>query len=90
MRPGKDYLQDSPELHTQVDSKNLVQRHLPEQADVDKILKIIQRKVLRGTQLPVTVKEVQAGYLNNPHFKDVYLYLMAEQIAITQNHNKNS
>ena len=26
---------------------------LPKQADIDKILKIIQRKVLKGTHLPV-------------------------------------
>ena len=32
------------------------------QADIDKILKTIQRKVLQGTHLPVTVKEIQAGY----------------------------
>ena len=27
-RPGKEYLQESPELHTQVDGKNLVQRYV--------------------------------------------------------------
>ena len=25
--------------------------------------------------LPVTVKEIQAGYLVSPYFKDLYLYL---------------
>ena len=25
--------------------------------------------------LPVTVKEVQAGYLISPHFRNLYLYL---------------
>ena len=39
---------------------------LPKQADIDKILKIIQRKVLKGTHLPVTMKEIQAGYLISP------------------------
>ena len=42
----------------------------------DKMLKIIQRKVLKGIHLPVTLKEIQAGYLVNPYFKDVYLYLV--------------
>ena len=49
--------------------------------DVDKILEIIQRKVLKGTHLPITVKEIQAGYLNSPYFKDLYLYLVSEQIV---------
>ena len=53
-------------MHTQVHSKNLAQRYLPKQAGLDKILKIIQKKVLKGTQLLVTVKEIQAGYLNIP------------------------
>ena len=48
---------------------------LPKHADIDKILKVIQRKVLKGTHLLVEVKEIQAGYLSSPHFKDIYLYL---------------
>ena len=51
------------------------QKLLSKQADIDKILKIIQRKVLKGTHLPVNVKEIQAGYLIRPYFKDLYLYL---------------
>ena len=47
-----------------------MQKFLPKQADIDKILKIIQRKVLKGTHLTVTVKEIQAGYFISPYFKD--------------------
>ena len=36
---------------------------------------MIQRKVLKGTHLPVEVKEILTGYLNSSHFKDIYLYL---------------
>ena len=38
-------------------------------------MKIIQGKVLKGTHLPVTIKETQTGYLNSPYFKDIYMYL---------------
>ena len=38
------------------------------------ILKIIQRKVLKGTHLPVTMKEIQVGYVTSQYFKDLYLY----------------
>ena len=62
----------------------LVQMFLPKQADIDKISKIIQRKVLKGTHLPVTVKEVQAGYLISPHFKDLYLYLAQNKLPSTK------
>ena len=48
---------------------------LPKQADIDKILNIIQHKVLKGLYLSVTIKEIQAGYLNSLYFKEIYLYL---------------
>ena len=41
--------------------------------DIDKILEIIQRKVLKGTHLTIEIKEIQAGYLCSPYFKDLYM-----------------
>ena len=74
-RTDKSYFQEPPELQSQVDTGKQVQKLLPKQADIDNILKIIQRKVLKGTHLPVTVKEIQAGYLISPYFKDFYYYV---------------
>ena len=48
--------------------------------DIDKILKVIQRKVLKGTHLPVDIKEIQAGYLCSPYFKDIYMYLSQNKL----------
>ena len=48
---------------------------MPKQTDIDKILEIIRKKVLKGTHLPLTIKEIQAGYLNSLYFKDIYQYL---------------
>ena len=47
---------------------------------MDKILQIIQRKVLKGTHLPIEIKEIQAGYLHSPYFKDLYLYLSQNKL----------
>ena len=52
-----------------------MQKCLPNQADIDIILQIIQRKVLKGIHLPLTVKEIEAGHLISPYFKDIYFYL---------------
>ena len=41
---------------------------------------IIKRKVLRGTHLPLTIKEIQAGYVTSPYFKDLYLYLVQNKL----------
>ena len=36
----------------------LVQKFLPKHTDVDKILKVNQRKILKSMHLPVTIKEI--------------------------------
>ena len=48
--------------------------------DIDKILDIIKRNVLKGTHLPLTIKEIQAGYLSSPYFKDLYLFLSQNKL----------
>ena len=63
-------------LHT----TKLVQKFIPKQMDIDKILDIIKRKVLKGTHLPITIKEIQAGYLSSPYFKDLYLFLSQNKL----------
>ena len=53
---------------------------MPKQTDIDKILEIIMKKVLKGTQLPLTINEIQAGYLNTLYFKDIYQYLAQHRL----------
>ena len=55
-------------------------KFLHKQAYIDKILKVIPRKVLKGTHLPVTVKEIQAGYLVSSYVKEIYLYLAQNKL----------
>ena len=40
---------DSPELIDLVNTERIVQKYLPKQTDIDRILKVIQREVLKGT-----------------------------------------
>ena len=35
---------------------------------------------MKGTHLPLTIKEIQAGYLNSPYFKDIYLFLSQNKL----------
>ena len=44
----------------------------------------MQRKVLKGMHLLVTVKEIQAGYLISPYFKDLHLYLAQNELPNTK------
>ena len=79
-RPDKSYIQKPTELKDLIETTKLIQRFLPKQADIDKILDIIRRKVLKGTHLTLTFKETQAGYLSSLYFKDLYLYLAQKKL----------
>ena len=69
------YFERPQELIDLVNTTKLVQKYLPRQMDIDKILDVIKRKVLKSTHLPLTIKEIQAGYLTSLYFKDIYRYL---------------
>ena len=79
-RPDKSFFQNPKELGDLISREKLVHRFVPKQTDIDKILEEIQRKVLKGTHLPVEVKEIQVGYLCSPYFKDLYLYLLQNRL----------
>ena len=66
--PDKSYLKQPQELTDLVDNIKLIHKYLPKQVDIGKILNIIRRKVLKGIHLPLTIKEIQAGYLNSMLF----------------------
>ena len=59
-RPDKSFFQEPQELESLINTGRLVQKFLPKQADIDKVLKVIHRKVLKGMHLPVTIKDIQA------------------------------
>ena len=81
-RPHKSYFQEPKDLESLINTCNLVQKFLPKQADIDKILKVIWRKVLKGMHLSVMVKEMQAGYLSSSYFKDIYFIFGPEQVTL--------
>ena len=81
-RPDKSYFQEPTELKDLIDTNNIIQQFLPKQTDIDKILGVIRKRVLKGTHLPLTVKEIQAGYLSSLYFKDIYLYLAHSRLPV--------
>ena len=71
-------------MNSLINTRKLVQEFLPNQADIDKIVKIIQRKVLKRMHLPVIVNEIQAGYLTSPYFKDICQYVAQNKLPSTK------
>ena len=84
--PDKFYLEQPQELSDLVDSTKIIHKYLPEQVDIDMILNIIKRKVLKGTHLPLAIKEIQSDYLSNSFFKDLFVYLAQNKLP----HKKNA
>ena len=74
------FFQELKELGDLTNKGNLIRKYLPKQTDIDKILEVIQGKVLKGTHLLVKMKEIQAGYLHSSYFKDLYLYLLQNKL----------
>ena len=61
-----------PVLEEMIPDGSLIHKHLPKQADIDKILTQINRKYLRRMHLPCSLKDMQATYMQSPHFCDIY------------------
>ena len=78
-RPDKSFFQEPKELGNLI-NKKIIHKYLPKQTDIDKMLEVIQRKVLKGTHLPVEIKETQTGYLHSSYFKDLYLHLSQNKL----------
>ena len=57
-RPDTSYIQEPHELKDLIGTTKLIQKFLLKQTDIDKILDIIKRKVLKGMHLPLTIKEI--------------------------------
>ena len=55
-RLDKSFLQEPKELGDLINKEKFVHKYLPKQMDIDKILKMVQRKVLKGTHLPIEMK----------------------------------
>ena len=79
-RPDTSYVQEPQKMKDLIDTTKLIQKFLPKQTDIDKILDIIRRKVLKGTHLPLTIKVIQAGYLCSPYFREFYLFLSQNKL----------
>ena len=76
----KSFFQNPRRLEDVIDMGDLIHKFLPKQTDTDKILHIIQRKVFKGTHLPVEIKEIQAGYLHSPYFREIYQFLSQNKL----------
>ena len=51
-------------------------KFLPKQGGIDRLLKQIEKKVLRDINISNELKDLKAAYIDSSHFRDIYLNLM--------------
>ena len=75
-RPEMADFEICPVLEEMIPDESLIHKHLPKQADIDKILTQINRKYLRKMHLPCSLRDMQTAYMQSPHFCDIYNAIM--------------
>ncbi|KAJ8048464.1 hypothetical protein HOLleu_00790 [Holothuria leucospilota] len=80
MQVPHDHREVPPELYSPprpliAKIKNLVTRHIPKQAELDKLMNVIKKKIIRDFNLPVDVNELRKEQESSAFFKPVYNYL---------------
>ena len=75
-RPEMTDFEIPPVLEEMIPDGALIHKHLPRQADIDRIMIQINRKYLKKMHLPCSLKDMQAAYMQSPHFCDIYNVLM--------------
>ena len=71
-RPEMTDFEIPPVLEEMIPDGALIHKHLPRQADIDRIMIQINRKYLKKMHLPFSLKDMQAAYMQSPHFCDIY------------------
>ena len=73
-RLTENYYRHSPDLKQLINTSEVVYKFSSIQIDFHKEIKLIEKKILEGKHLPMTIKEIQAGHLNSLYFKNINLY----------------
>ena len=73
--PNHDELEPPIPLSHLVDTSKIARRRLPQQSELDPLLKEIQMKILRQVHLLTSFRDLTGAYLNSAFFQDIYLLL---------------
>ena len=65
-----------------VDPSKITHKFLPKQGEIDRLIKQINKKVLRDTKLNLNLRDLRAAYLQSPHFRDIYLNLTQNKVSL--------
>ena len=80
--PNQSDFEIPPPLQEIVDPSKITHKFLPKQGDIDRLIKQINEKVLRDTNLNLNLRDLRAAYLQSPHFRDIYLNLSQNRVPL--------
>ena len=64
-----------PTLSEETKGKPILAKNLPKQTDNDRLLAVLNRKILTRSRFPDGLKDLEAAYTHSACFKDIYEYL---------------
>ena len=64
-----------PTLAEAFKNKTLLAKDLPKQTDIDRLMKVLNRKILAHSRFPEPMKDLEASYIHSGFFKDIYEYI---------------
>ena len=64
-----------PTLSEETKGKKILAKNLPKQTDIDRLLAVLNRKILTRSRFPDGLKDLEAAYTHSACFKDIYDYL---------------
>ena len=54
---------------------SIIHKHIPQQSDIDKIVKNIETHVIHSLELPIQAQDLVKVYQHSTHFCDIYQYI---------------
>ena len=59
---------------------SILRRHIPQQKEIDILLKDFRKRHIKEWNLPLTAQEIAKQYPQSPRFRDIYCYIMANTL----------
>ena len=78
--PDKQMYNDKQKLLENIKDENIFRKHLPKQAELDKYMEKLKKKIINNYELPLTTKELIPEQKRSPFFKDIYKYVTSGRI----------
>ena len=69
---GHQYWKDfiiPPTLEEETRGKEILAKNLPKQTDIDRLMKVLNRKILTRSRFPDTLKDLEAAYVQSGLFQ---------------------